>query len=213
MAAGFIYDRLGESKQGQQPLRAGRAAREEQPGRAATTWRCISAAAATTSAARSTCWRRRRARSIAHPAVAYTNAGRCAAADARPTGCGKVFPQGAGHQPEAGRRAAADGRTHAEGRQRTAGPRVPRALRRRWLLPARRHLWLGRTIELGLGDTEQAAALLAAASRMSFRMSTEAGLLVGRGAPAGHDADRCSRSPSCPRARAHASGVNARRAA
>ena len=94
MAAGFIYDRLGETKKASGHYEQAAKLAKNNPGRAAQRGGASVPHAATTSAARSTCWKSAASPLYRTPAVAYTNAGRCARADGRPAGCRTAFPQG-----------------------------------------------------------------------------------------------------------------------
>ncbi len=110
------------------------------------------------------------------PAVAYTNAGRCAAEDARPQDAEKYFRQALAINPK-----QADALLQmAELTQKAGNGLQARAFLERHasVAPASAQtLWLGRTIELGLGDTEQAARY-SRRLKDEFPNSTEAGLLA-----------------------------------
>jgi type IV pilus assembly protein PilF len=109
------------------------------------------------------------------PAVAYTNAGRCARADKRPGDAEKYFRQALTinpRQPDALLQMAEITQESGSGLQ-------ARAFLERYtaVAPATpATLWLGRTIELGLGDTEQAGRY-AQRLKNEFPNATETGQL------------------------------------
>jgi len=109
------------------------------------------------------------------PAVAYTNAGRCARADQRPKDAEKYFRQALTINPK-----QADALLQmAELTQEGGSGLQARAFLERYTATApatASSLWLGRTIELGLGDKEQAGRY-AQRLKDEFPNSTETGQL------------------------------------
>jgi type IV pilus assembly protein PilF len=109
------------------------------------------------------------------PAIAYTNAGRCARADGRPADAEQHFRKALSlnpRQPDALLQMAELTQASGSGLQ-------ARAFLERYAGVApvsAESLWLGRTIELGLGDTEQAARY-AQRLKQEFPNATETGLL------------------------------------
>jgi type IV pilus assembly protein PilF len=109
------------------------------------------------------------------PAVAYTNAGRCAREDGRPADAEQHFRKALSlnpRQPDALLQMAELTQASGSGLQ-------ARAFLERYagVAPASAEsLWLGRTIELGLGDTAQAARY-AQRLKQEFPNATETGLL------------------------------------
>jgi type IV pilus assembly protein PilF len=109
------------------------------------------------------------------PAVAYTNAGRCARADGRPTVAEQHFRKALSLNPK-----QPDALLQMAELTQAAGSGLQaRAFLERYVGVApvtAESLWLGRTIELGLGDTAQAARY-GRRLKEEFPDATETGLL------------------------------------
>jgi type IV pilus assembly protein PilF len=156
MAAGFIYDRLGETKKASGHYeQAARLAAKNNPDvlHNVAVHLCRKGEYARgekylLQAARSPLYRT--------PAVAYTNAGRCAREDGRVTDAEQHFREALTINPR-----QADALLQmAEITQAAGSGLQARAFLERYVAVApvsAQSLWLGRGIELGLGDTAQAA--------------------------------------------------------
>jgi type IV pilus assembly protein PilF len=175
MAAGFIYDRLGDKRKASSHFeQAIRLAGTDNPGVVAN-------------AAVYLCMNGERKRGEEYllqaagnalnqnPDVAYTNAGRCARADGRPRDAEASFREALALNPrQADALFLMAQLTHEGGNNLQA-----RAFLERHVAVApvsASSLWLGRTIELALGDTAEAARY-SDQLRDQFPTSTEAGLL------------------------------------
>jgi type IV pilus assembly protein PilF len=175
MAAGFIYDRLGEKRKASSHFdQAIRLAGKDNPDVVANAavYLCMNG-----ERKRGEQYLLQAAASALNqnPDVAYTNAGRCARADGRPQEAEASFRKALAinaRQPDALFQMA-------QLTQENGNSLQARAFLERHTAVApvsSSSLWLGRTIELSLGDAAQAARY-ALQLRDEFPTSTEAGLL------------------------------------
>lgn len=175
MAAGFIYDKLGDKKKAgahfDQAIKLAGSDRPDVVANAAVFF-CMNG-----NAKRGETYLLQAAASPLNrrPDVAYANAGRCARDDKRPQEAEQSFRKALEinpRQPEALLQMAGLAQENGNGLQ-------ARAFLERYTSVApvtAETLWLGRTIELGLGDKEQAARY-AQRLRDEFPTSKEASLL------------------------------------
>ena len=181
MAAGFVYDRLGEDRKAESHFeQAVKLGGKDNPDvlNNAGAFLCRKG---DKKRARSISCRRRRARCTATPEVAYPNAGRCARADGRPKDAERIFPPGARHQAEPRRRRCYSSPTCCT---TTGNDLQARAFLQRYheVAPASASsLWLGYRIERKLGDTA-AAGEYARRLRGEFADVDRGGPAVRRGA-------------------------------
>ena len=175
LAAGFIYDKLGDAKKARSHFdQAIKLSGKDHPDVVAN-------------AAVFFCMNGDPKRGEAHllqaaasplnqrPDVAYTNAGRCARDDKRPQAAEQSFRKALALNPQ-----QPDALVQMAGLAQDSGNGLQaRAFLERYAgvaKPTAATLWLGRTIELGLGDTAQAARY-ASQLREEFPTSQEASLL------------------------------------
>ena len=198
MAAGFVYDRLGDDEQGRVALRAGGEARRQgQPATCSTTPACSSAARATRSAARQYFLQAAESPLYRTPEVAYTNAGRCARADGRPKDAEQYFRKALAIKPNQRRRAVRRWRSSRTTPATTCRrARSSSATRRRRRCPRRRSG--SATASSARSATPPQAAQYARRSCSDeFADVDRDGPAVRSGTGAASDAARSARSPSC----------------
>ena len=211
MAAGFIYDRLGETKKASTHYEQAARLGEGNPDvlQNAAVYLCRTGdykrgEKYLLQAATSPLYRT--------PAVAYTNAGRCAARRQAPEGRrDSIFARRwrstrssrmrCCRWPSSRRKPAAACR---RARSSSATPRLRRPV-------ARRSGWAAASSSASATRTQ--AARYAQRLKMNFRIRPETGAAVEAEQARHNDSARCRDHRAARRARAHASGVNAKRAA